>query len=540
MDIAMKKNELLSVLILDDEYLVRELLKRSVEWEAVGMKVVAESSSAMEALEIIDELHPQVVFADICMPVMDGLEFSRRVLTKNRQTKIIILTGHDEFDYARECVKLGVSDFLLKPVDRDEIHKVLISARDSILQERNRTEEYEKLKDQIKRSFSCLKERLLNDLLISPMENGEIEEKLAFYGISLEGRHFQVAVLSPSPHTQGIKGESEEERLILRMRCLSRIEEYYLNEEELSAFYGPRGNIVLLNSAPELDLSDHCEVIRNNLTDLLHCSLATGIGGIKEGLTGISLSYDEANRALEYTAIEGRNAVVLFSDINLSSRGKEIHLDRLLRDFSFALGAGLKEKCHDICRSVLDVQDKDPKLLSIRSAASSLISVVLNKIVEGNIATERVFTEGDQPYQCIFQIKTFPEMNRYLRELIDRAVDAINSQQNKRVSKLVSEVGTYLKENYHKADLSQTEVARLFHVNSSYLSRKFKQETGESFVDYLAHIRIEQAVNLFKTTDKRNYEVADEVGIADPHYFSIFFKRHIGMSISDYRKRLTP
>lgn len=534
------KSELLSVLILDDEYLVRQLLKRSVDWDSLGLEVVAESQSAMEALDLVDEKRPHIIFADICMPMMDGIEFSRRVLEKYPQTIIIILTGHEEFEYARNCLKLGVSDFLLKPIDGKEITRVLEKARESIVSEKCRAEEYEKLKVQIRESFSCLRERLFNDLLLGTTDETSMGEKLEYYGIGFDSKSFQVSLLSPS-FDDVASAQSEEDLLILRMKCLKEIVDYYLGTRCVYAFNGPLGNIVILSNDPLIDLSSLCDTIQSYLMERFQCALAVGVGGAKEGFEGLSLSYEEARKALEYTAVEGKNAVILYSDVNLSKESTEINLERLLRDFSFSLSAGLKERSEEIAFKVLsgcgggDCRD----IQSVRVFASNLISVILNTVMDGQIPIDAIFSREGKPYDAVFQISTLPEMKIYLSGLIADVSHRVNAVQSNRISTLVKNVSAFLESHFHNSDLSQTEVARHFNVNSSYLSRKFKQETGASFVEFLAKVRISKAIELLKSTDKLNYEVADEVGIADPHYFSIFFKRHMGMSISEYRKEIS-
>ena len=122
----------LKVLIVDDEYLIRNLLKLRINWDEYGMTVVGEASNAREALDMIDEYMPDIIFTDICMPYMDGIEFSKIALERYPDIKILILTGHDEFEYARRSIKIGVSDFILKPINVNEIEKSLLKLKKKI------------------------------------------------------------------------------------------------------------------------------------------------------------------------------------------------------------------------------------------------------------------------------------------------------------------------------------------------------------------------------------------------------------------------
>ncbi len=531
------KDKLFLVMILDDEHLVRELLKRSINWNEMGMTIAAEASGTMEALDMVEEFHPDIIFVDICMPIIDGMEFSRRVLEKYPQIKIIILTGHDEFEYAKESIKIGVTDFLLKPINTDEIQKVLLRIRKKIEKEKLFKNEYKKLKEQIEENFPYLKEKFYNDLLFGSLSETEIKEKLTYYSIEFEFQNFQIAVIEPS-HLSGKENQKEENLLILRLQCLEIIKKYFNDNQHISTFFGLQGNIILLKNNPDLEISQYCETIKNNLMNRLDCSICIGIGNITNCLSGISISYNEANIALKYKVIEGKNNVILFSDIDLSEREENIVLTEHLVDLGFYLRAGVYDKTSELIDIILNQHCADTDIQSIRVSASNIISVILNIMIQGKINSSTIFQYGKQPYDYVFKIETLPEMKSYLKKLTDLIVKSINTIQSKKTCKLVNNVIDYLQEHFCNPELTQYVVAEEFNINSSYLSRKFKQETKQTFVDYLSRLRIEKAIMFFKETDKKNYEIAEEVGIADPHYFSIFFKKHMNMSISDYRKKI--
>jgi two-component system, response regulator YesN len=254
----------LKVMIIDDERLVRDLLKACIDWNKIGLKIIGESSSAIEGLELVDQLMPDIIFADICMPIMDGLEFSKKVVEKHPQIKIIILTGHEEFEYAKKGIKVGISDFLLKPINDDEIMKTALAIKEKIIKERKEVEEYVKLREQLRRYLPVL--------------------------------------------------------------------------------------------------------------------------------------------------------------------------------------------------------------------------------------------------------------------------------QGKKAKKIIQDVKEYIDCNYSRPDMMFSEVAKKFFVNPSYLSRTFKEETGLTFGDYVNKLRMEKAIELFNQTDKKAYEIAEDVGISDSHYFSVCFKKFTGVSINEYKK----
>lgn len=171
-------DEKLRVIIVDDEYLIRNLIKMKARWDELGMEVVGEASTADEALKMVDSLLPDIVFTDICMPGMNGIELSKIILEKYPKIKVLIITGYNEFEYARSCIKLGVSDFILKPINSEELMDSLKKVRNKIIEERRMDSEYHFLKAQILDKYKC--DNDTNDELIAQIIryiNEHLEDK---------------------------------------------------------------------------------------------------------------------------------------------------------------------------------------------------------------------------------------------------------------------------------------------------------------------------------------------------------------------------
>jgi len=529
--------ERLNCLILDDELLLRELLKRSIGWDHFHLKLMAEASSAMEALDLVDTEQPDLIFVDICMPIMNGIEFSSIVLNKYPHIKIIILTGHDEFNYARQSLKIGVSDFLLKPINSLEINKTLTNLCREIRENKNKLKEHWLLKKQLDENLPLLKKRFLEDLVSGTLSPVEIKNKLEYYNINFQSETFQVSLTEPSTKN---KNESEEENLFLQFQCIEYINQNLYRHNDILAFLGNKNKIVLINSNPDFFHSDYYESIKENLSRSFDCSISIGVGMEKQGIDYIASSYNEACTALNYKVVEGKNNVISYSDINLKPDAENRDISDSLNEFSFYLKAGIFDRSVQVISELLEeiCTNAAPDLSSLQIPAVNILSRILNIVRELDFEMKVFQRDITELYNLVFKIETLPEMIKYLSELAAMVTDRINKNNSQRTGQLISDVKKYLKENYSNHELSQNMVAEKFHVNSSYLSRKFKEDTSQSFIDFISKIRLKKAITLLQETDKRNYEISEEIGIADPHYFSIFFKKYMNMSISDYRKEI--
>ena len=353
-------DHLLKVVLVDDEVLVRDLLKRCVDWGGLGAMIAGEASGASEALAMVDQLLPDLVFTDICMPSMDGIELSELILAKYPWIKVVIITGYEDFDYAKRSIQAGVAEYILKPINDAEIVRVLSKIKGKITAQKDRDGEYERLKQRL--------------------------ERFNFY----------------------LKAGLEEQALQL-------LEQFF---QEVSAYH--------------------------------------------------SLTFDQ-----------------------------------------------------------------------IRMAGLQIVMAIMNTLNELRIDAGPFYEPGLSPYDQVLVMDNLSDMGDCVLKLTRQVLAHINEMRYRKVNKVIREVQEYLRQNYANSDISQTTVAKLFYVNPSYLSRIFKQAINLTFVEYLTQIRMEKAKQFLQETDLKAYQIAERIGIGDPHYFGICFKKYTGMSVNDYRKAIS-
>lgn len=526
--------ELLKVLLVDDEDLIRDLLKECIPWNDLGMEIAGEAASAREALELVERLVPDIIFTDICMPFIDGIEFSKKVLAKYPQIKIIIITGYDDFEYARRSIKAGVLDFILKPINDEEITRVALRMKAKIVAEKTRWAEYERIKAELVENLPYLKERFLNTLITGYMAPEEIAAKRAYYQISLAGKLVQAAVLEliDPPTNQG-----EEDELILRLRCLELVKKTQWTED-FEAFFDNRQRIVILKNYDPMDPDACFERLKVNLLRQIRRPICIGVGNPRPGLEYLRASYREACHGLKYRIVAGRNKVIHYREIDLPAMKEESIQDEQLELFAFYLKVGVKDQAEELLTVIIDhsLADHDLSIEPIRVVASNIIAMICSAIQQFGIELADVFGKGRQPYERIFKIDNLPELRQYLHAITGSVITLIGHAHHRKVRKVIQEIQEFLAKNYRNPDLSLTTVAKTFYLNPSYISRIFKQETGRTFIEYLTQIRMEKAIQLLNEPNLRAYQIAERVGIADPHYFGVCFKKYTGMPVNDYKK----
>ncbi|QGQ97718.1 response regulator [Paenibacillus psychroresistens] len=531
-------SEIIKVLIVDDEVLIRNLLKMRISWDKLGLELVGEASNAHEALDLVEKLSPDIIFTDICMTIMDGIEFSKIVMENHPQIKIVVLTGHNEFDYVKRSIRIGISDFLLKPINKDEISRVALSLKEKIESERTNKNDYNKLKLQMEENLPYLRERCLNELLQSEFNFEDFASKLSYYKIELDLKStcFQIVLVEVNIAVRGIN--EEEEKVLLNLQCMELIREVFKSESLIQVFFDNSHKIVILNNDESIDITDCCEIIKTRIINRFGCSICVGIGNRVEVIKSIKASYNEAKDALNYKVVAGKNQVIHYNDITFIYDNK-IRLDyNHSEKLAFFMKAGLKEKARELIEELFSEFSyaQDNTLDRLRLVAFDALSTCLHVMAELNMNVLDIWKDRAEPYDFISKIDNLPEVKEYFNNLILKIITKVNSANSKKANKIILQIQDYVRDNLKSHELSLTEIAKKFFLNPSHLSRLFKQETNQTYIEYLTKKRIERAITLLQETDMRVYQIGEEVGITDPHYFSIIFKKFTGLSVNEYKK----
>lgn len=522
----------LKVLIVDDEYLIRNLLKMRIDWEKQGMKIIGEAANAAEALEFVDKQKPDIIFTDIYMPSIDGIEFSERVLNRYPDIKIVVVTGHNEFEYAQKSIKLGITDFILKPIRADELLSVAGKLRSQIEEERAREQELEELKGELKKNFPYLREKFLYHWLNGTLPLEEIYEKAEYFQVPLrsDANAFQIAVVEVSSASAK---ESEEKVILLQMECRTRIEAYFKADPRVIIFTDPRNQIIILflNQGVEDHLANECEVLLPYLIESASCTVSIGIGRQHKRLDLANVGFEEACRALQYQAFVGKNQVVCFEEV-VENREQQYHSNsEQLEQLQFYISVGASERALHTLRLIFGVPFAN--VSQFRMAATDVMMECQRAALEQQIENEQVFDK--ETLVSVLTAEHLPELLQTLESHVLQVCKAILLKKEAKEGNLIGQVKTYLENNMSNPDVGLAGTAAAFYISPGHLGRLMKKETGQTFVEYLTQIRMKKAEVLLKQTDLRGYEIGEMVGITDPHYFSILFKKHVGRSMNEYR-----
>ncbi|MFC4101592.1 response regulator [Paenibacillus xanthanilyticus] len=531
------------LIIVDDEALVREAIREQMDWASLGFECVADYEDGEEALEHIGEQAPDVVLTDICMPFMDGLALTRELAARHPETKVLILTGFDEFDYARQAVELQAFDFILKPVTCAELTRVLFRLKDELDKDRARKDDYERLRKEMSESLPVLRERFLERLVTSRLPEREIAERCAYFDLSWNGAWMAAALFD-------LEALGEEARVTVRDEELLRFALYNIAQELLShrrgaAVFRDRNNHVLaLLSGEDPDALQEAAAAAAAELQLaadryLPVRISAGIGRSIHGLASAHLVYDSALSALDYRFVLGRGSIIRLTDMEQRSQPAFASTLAWEKELIGKLKtASPIETDEVVARLFAAFRAQAFTAEACRIYAQRIALAMAQTVYEMDGASDILLGDAETPLFAPSTFGSLGEMEQWMKGLCRQAARLISGAREDFGASQVAKAKAFVDARYADPELSLGSVCRHVAMSASYFSTLFKSHAGHTFVEYLTRVRMEQAKALLKLTGKKSSEIAYEVGYADPHYFSGAFKRHTGMTPTEYRQRL--
>lgn len=523
---------LYKVFLVEDEIVTREGIRDSVDWASEGLCWCGEAADGELALPMIEATPPDILITDIKMPFMDGLELSRIVRDRLPQTRIVILSGHDEFRYAQEAIQLGVTDYLLKPISAQDLLDALGRIRTQIEAERRQQAELHHLQAQLKENAAVLRQRFLVELVTGRLTASEAFDTARALEINLVAR----AYLAVSVRCD----------VTVEMTHLARLETYHRVRQCVADLLVERSDVLLFAKDVEetglLLTGEKADVLRqtaqllaDRLTMLLQhersLALAIGVGRPVERVGAIPQSFLDACDA----------ARTQIRKLAPSRSGIPCPPRQLLAIDPTAVLAFLRtgelkglDAFLDTHLSVVD--SDDPELRAIVDfLATDLLVAIANFIQELGGVIDEVIPPRTQLEPILAGIDSVTGLRAFMRQFLAQTLLDRDRYTN-RTKTIIEHAKRYVTTHLDSDELSLHAVAAAVGWSPSHLSAVFSRENGMTFVEYITRQRVERAMTLLRTTTLSTSEIAHQVGYSTPRYFYAVFKKATGLSPGEYRQ----
>ncbi len=515
------------VFFVEDEIVTREGIRDNINWKGHGFEFCGEAADGETALPLLQALKPDVLITDIKMPFMDGLQLSKIVRERMPQVKIIVLSGHDEFEYAQQAIELGVAEYLLKPVSVQNLQNALQKISAQLDKEKREQENLKNLQDQIEENRTSLQERLLLKLVVGAVSSTEAIEKGQLLGMDLIARCYLVVILKME-----LGGHSEQFDYTEYQRLQQIAAGLVENNPDVFLLKKDWEELVLVIKGNTIEyMEEERDVLLERIKrafDAASCNLTVGMGTAKTRIADIYQSFIEALVCIQ--VVENRSSLNQVVDKAELLKVDKAAVENYLRcgvreDFDKFFDAFIRPLGEPALKSYLL---KNFIFVDVVLATAKLVNELGGEI-------DHVIPELNSIETILANIKTIEQLREQSYRILSSALAFRDSQTSSQYTGMIRQAKEFIERHYMEPNLSLIDIASRVNLSPSHFSTIFSQETQQTFKDYLTEIRIRKAKELLRTTVLRATDISCQVGYNDPHYFSFTFKKNTGLSPTEFR-----
>ncbi|MBQ7564634.1 MAG: response regulator [Lachnospiraceae bacterium] len=526
------------LMLADDEGIVIDSLKFIVDKNFPGLCEVASAKTGRQVIELAESFKPDIAFMDIQMPGINGIEAMKEIKRFNSNIIFIVMSAYDKFDYAREAIGLGVMDYLNKPFTKEMIVDVLTRAMGQIKKARDERSRELLIREKIETVTPVIESGFIYSVIFQESYAEDINNYRELLGISQEYGYMLVIAA----------GDDEDGRSLSNpVGTGIRLQEHYPKLREmikgkLNCVVGPLLSNKIICFVPTADsvmdygersaVIERCAELRRDLNEKTGVHFRIAIGG-NEQLLSLSSSYTQALQALKFS----RQGVAHAKDLSVGCAYEPDYPVELEKQLFLSIEQGkVAETGEDAKRYFTWMEQTYPdRFTDIRLKCLEFV-LWAERIAYLSGGMVYVFTYRTEYLPTVMGFETTDEARRWFVEKMTQAASNVTNKKEEKVGNVVSEARQYIEKNFAK-DISLDDVAGSVDVSPYYFTRMFKEETGETFVEYLTKLRINRAKELIKDPLMTIGEIGQAVGYADPNYFSRIFKKTTGMTPSEFRSR---
>lgn len=537
----------IKVFLVEDEMVIRRGIKNSIDWEKEGYIFCGEASDGELAYPMIIKEKPDILITDIRMPFMDGLELCKLVKKELPNIKILILSGYDEFDYAKEAIRLGVTEYLLKPISSGKLLEALNGVSESIRREKEDKDLVRKYMEEMRENTEHEKQKFFEQMIAGNLSMADALETGKKYEMNLSAGMYNLLLFR---FTLGKENRKSGELLGEAEYAIEKLTERLEYVFEFQR--GVEGWAFLLMADNEEQMSERVKELSKDLEEIMkNYSTIAYFGGIGQPvarLRELEESFREAERALAARFTMELNRIISVEDIRMAQNVDtlddiEITSFGEIEKTRTMLEKFLNNGAEDEIDEFVDVYINELPEENLKSVLMRQYIIMDAYIVMMSFCEKIEGIEGEMQAQSeelknsMKTIQTLEEIKNYIRMLLKKIIGVRDTISGRRYSDIIEIAKDQIRKTYMSDEISLNTIAAEVGMSPSYFSSIFNKEMGKTFVKYLTEIRMDRAKELLMCSSMKTSEIGYEVGYKDPHYFSYIFKKTQNCTPKEFRAR---
>lgn len=526
------------IMLADDEGIVIDSMKFIIEKEFGNECEVEYAKTGRSVIELAERFRPDIAVMDIQMPGINGIDAMKEIKKFSVNTVFIVMSAYDKFDYAQEAIKLGVLEYINKPMEKTRFVMVLKKAMEQIDNERKKRSDDLLVREKLENVEPIIENGLIYNILFQEHFEEDVDNYKTILGVDTDYGYMMCLVCGDTQ-----EGNHMTNAVGTSVRISNRYTELRVSLKEffsckVGSVMGNKIAILVPFGSDGMEYNERTELIERG-RELVRClkkkfdfSFRLGFGGVKP-LRQLGKSYQEALNAL------------------VASTGQVAHADDLPIgcDYEKDYPVGIEKSLFDC------IQRGDYGEAAVHAGSfiewmenydgRNLMAIRL-KLLEFTLWAERLaYENGGMTYRFgsrdsylpeIMALESISELKEWFLNKVKISCQNISSKRQERSTDIIRMARDYIAENYSR-ELSLDDVSRVVNISPYYFSKLFKEATGENFIEYLINIRIEKAKELLGNADLSMKEICAMCGYQDPNYFSRTFKKNVGVTPTEYREK---
>ena len=533
------------VLLVDDEALIREAISENIQWSEMGFHFMGACENGRQAMEAIEKEEPDLLLTDINMPFVDGMELTKFVYENYPDTKVIIISGFDEFEYAKNAVKYQVLEYILKPITPMEFLETLKRVKQMFDERKASRQDMKKIRSAYVSNLPMVQGRYLHHILNGTADYSKILEKQEELRLNLQANYYNTALVeadSLEPFISQYKNVKDE----LALFAIYNITAEIVAEEKIGiAFQGMDEKTVILFMGEEKkelkqSIKDVLPKVRQAIKQFLDIQTTIAVGKKVSSLEELPDSFAKTKSALEYKFMLGGNQIIdaeEYEEIRNSAKHVDVYewASQIAASIRTNKFEEIEEKTDKFIEQLrMNYTNKNRSFVYVQN----LVLSVMNLLELPEESEEEIYEKERTFMNQINCCKDLEEVAKRIHETFQFIGNVMLKQRDSYGKRQAMMALDYIEKNYADSSVTLNSVCSALAMSTSYFSSIFKNYTGETFIECLTKRRMEKAKILLEHGKLKTYEIAEAVGYSDAHYFSIAFKKAVGKTPTEYAKEV--
>jgi len=533
---------MLKMFIADDEQFVIDGLKDCLDWKEYDIEIVGEGNNGQEVLDFIKDNHVDIIITDMKMPIMDGMELIKTIREMNLALEVLILSGYEDFEYARSAIQYSVFEYLLKPVTLDKIEKAVEQLVDKFNQKVIEEQEERKKTLAYEQAVPYMEEKIISSLI-----KGQYNKDIAtLFGIDMKSESFAVAKfqLDKSNYVNELLDHKTVDLQYIIEQVKKELYNFLIKHNALKIVKYDGYTLVaifLLNKEKSKAdvLKQRIMAAQDYIKESLGFTLTAAIGNTVKHIENISKAYSQASQALEYKMYYGDKSLIVYQDLVQRNSNGEIRLGPWKNELTQAIAVKDLDKALCVVDKIFEIINTNNEfgIEYVRQLSMEMFFVMNTMLSEHYTELENIYTERKNLFNYIMEIETLNQIKTTIQDVLYKTVEYLQQKNIGSANNIVANIKSYIEENISE-EISLERLSEEVYLTPNYIGHIFKEEVGISYLEYLTQVRMESAKKMLMDPANKIYEIALQVGYKNSNYFSKLFRKYTGYTPSQYRKHI--